>query len=177
MADYNQALQLVLQNEGGYANDPNDQGGETYKGIARNMNSNWVGWTLIDLQKKQGNFPANLANSSELNAEIEQFYKVNYWDKVKGDDLADQRVANAIFDFAVNAGCGTSSILAQKVAEVTEDGVLGAASVTAINAIQPDQFLAYFTIAKIARYVSIVKSRPSSQKYFYGWVRRALGDI
>jgi lysozyme family protein len=176
MANYKQALQLVLQYEGGYSNDPNDPGGETYKGVARNMNSNWIGWTLIDLQKKQSNFPANLNNNNELNSEIEHFYKVNYWDKVKGDDLTDQRVANAIFDFAVNAGCSTSSLLAQKVVDAKEDGVIGAGSVAAINTMPADQFLAYFTIAKIARYIRIVKNRPTSKKYFYGWVRRALGD-
>ncbi len=176
MADFNQALQLVLQNEGGYSSDPNDPGGETYKGVARNMNSNWVGWTLIDLQKKQPNFPANLTNNSELNAEIEQFYKVNYWDRVKGDDITEQRVANSIFDFGVNAGVGTSVILAQKVTGADEDGVMGPDSVTAINKTDADQFIAYFTLAKIARYIKIVKSRPASQKYFYGWIRRALGD-
>jgi lysozyme family protein len=37
MADFKQAYQLVLQNEGGYVNDPNDPGGETYKGVARNI--------------------------------------------------------------------------------------------------------------------------------------------
>jgi lysozyme family protein len=177
MADFKQALQLVLQNEGGYVNDPNDTGGETYKGIARNMNSNWLGWTLIDLAKKQPNFPANLANNSELNVEIEHFYKVNYWDRVKGDQITDQRVANAIFDFGVNAGTGTSSILAQKVSGSNEDGVLADTSLTAINNMQPEVFLAYFTIAKIARYISIVKKRPANQKYFYGWVRRAWGEI
>ncbi len=176
MADYKQALQLVLQNEGAYSNDPNDPGGETYKGIARKMNSNWIGWTLIDLQKKQSNFPANLSNNSELNSEIEDFYKLNYWDKIKGDNLSDQRVANAIFDFAVNAGCGTSSLLAQKVVGINEDGVMAADSVNAINNMEAEQFLAYFTIAKIARYIRIVKNRPTSKKYFYGWVRRALGD-
>ena len=176
MADFNQALQLVLQNEGGYSSDPNDPGGETYKGVARKMNSNWIGWTLIDLQRKQGNFPANLANNSELNAEIEQFYKVNYWDRVKGDDITDQRVANSIFDFGVNAGTGTSVILAQKVTGANEDGIMGTNSVTAVNATDPDQFIAYFTLAKIARYIKIVRNRPSSQKYFFGWIRRALGD-
>lgn len=175
MADFNQALQLVLQNEGGYVNDPNDPGGETYKGVARKMNSNWIGWTLIDLQKKQPNFPANLANNGELNAEIQQFYKVGYWDTVKGDDITDQRVANTIFDFGVNAGVSTSVILAQKVTEVNEDGVMTADTVTAVNAMEGDKFLAYFTIAKIARFIKIVQHRPASQKYFYGWIRRALG--
>jgi lysozyme family protein len=176
MADFKQALQLVLENEGGYVKDPNDPGGETYKGVARNMNSNWAGWTLIDLQKRQPNFPANLANNADLNSEIEQFYKVNYWDTVKGDDISDQRVANSIFDFGVNAGVGTSTILAQKVTDSDEDGVMSTNSLAAINAMNAEQFLAYFTLAKIARYIKIIKSRPSSQKYFYGWIRRALGD-
>ena len=177
MADFKQALQLVLQNEGGYSNDANDAGGETYKGIARNMNSTWIGWTLIDLQKQQPNFPANLANNNELNGEIEQFYKINYWDTVNGDDLTDQRIANAIFDFGVNAGVKTSSVLAQKVAEVTEDGVIGNESIGAINKMQPEIFLAFLTLAKIARYITIVQKRPTNQKYFYGWVRRALGEV
>lgn len=177
MADFKQALQMVLQHEGGYVNDPNDPGGETYKGIARNMNSGWLGWILIDIQKKQANFPANLSNNSELNTEIEHFYKINYWDRVKGDQINDQRVANTIFDFSVNAGVSTGSVLAQKVVDAKEDGVLGNISIGAINAMQPEQFLSYYTIAKIARYIKIVKNRPSSQKYFYGWVRRALGEF
>ncbi|HET7819464.1 MAG TPA: glycosyl hydrolase 108 family protein [Bacteroidia bacterium] len=177
MADFKQAYQLVLQNEGGYVNDPNDPGGETYKGVARNIYSKWLGWTLIDLQKRQPNFPANLVNKAELNAEIEQFYRVNYWDKIKGDEIKDQRVANSIFDFAVNAGTTTSSLLAQKVVGVTEVGVLDADSLTAINNQSADQFISAFTLAKIARYISIVKKRPTSHKYFYGWIRRALGDI
>ena len=37
MANYDQAFQLILQNEGGYVNDPDDPGSETYKGIARKM--------------------------------------------------------------------------------------------------------------------------------------------
>ncbi len=175
MADFNQALQLVLQNEGGYVNDPNDPGGETYKGVSRKMNSNWIGWTLIDLQKKQPNFSANLANNTELNAEIEQFYKVGYWDTVKGADITEQRVANCIFDFGVNAGVGTSVILAQKVTGVNEDGVMSPDSVSAVNNMDPDQFIAYFTLAKIARFINIVERRPLSKKYFYGWIRRALG--
>ena len=68
MADFNQALQMVLQNEGGYVNDPNDPGGETYKGIARKMNSNWIGWQLIDLQKKQNNIFLNACVQIEFTA-------------------------------------------------------------------------------------------------------------
>jgi len=61
------------------------------------------------------------------------------------------------------------------VVGVDHDGVIGNDSIDAINNFNVDLFLASFTIAKIARYVGIVQKRPTSQKYFYGWVRRALG--
>lgn len=35
MADFDKAHLEVMGNEGGYANNPVDAGGETYKGIAR----------------------------------------------------------------------------------------------------------------------------------------------
>ncbi|RYD50653.1 MAG: hypothetical protein EOP52_13405, partial [Sphingobacteriales bacterium] len=36
MADFLTAYKRTAVAEGGYANDPDDLGGETYKGIARN---------------------------------------------------------------------------------------------------------------------------------------------
>lgn len=175
MANFTQSLQLILQNEGGYVNDPKDPGGETFKGIARKMNPTWAGWKLFDAQKKQPNFPKNLTAIADLNTAIEIFYKSNYWDKVKGDDLQDQSVANSIFDFAVNAGVSVSSKLAQEVVKAKADGVIGKATIAAINNTAPDYFLALFTVAKINRYISIVEAKPTSKKFFYGWIRRAVG--
>ena len=176
MANYEQALQWVLSHEGGYINDPDDPGGETYKGVARKMNSKWDGWLHIDMLKKQSGFPANLDKDSDLQEAVRSFYEVNYWDRIKGDELANQEVATSIFDFAVNAGVSTSSSLAQLVVGADKDGVIGNQSVQMINSFDPDHFIASFTVAKIARYVNIVKNRPTSKKYFYGWVRRALGE-
>jgi Putative secretion activating protein len=176
MANYEQALQWVLSHEGGYVNDPDDPGGETYKGVARKMNSKWNGWTIIDMLKRQKGFPANLDKDSELQDAVQSFYQVNYWDKIKGDEIANQEVATSIFDFAVNAGVSTSSSLAQLVVSAEKDGVIGNQSVQMINGFDPDHFIASFTVAKIARYLNIVKNRPTSKKYFYGWVCRALGE-
>ena len=175
MADFKKALAITLKNEGGYVSDPQDPGGETYKGIARNMNSKWNGWATIDSMKKQSGFPRNLDNNVDLQEEVEQFYKTNYWDKVKGDDIVDQDVAFSIFDFGVNAGIGTAASLAQMVVGADADGVIGQGTLSAINQFDPHHFIASFTVAKIMRYIAIVQKRPTSQKYFYGWVRRAVG--
>jgi lysozyme family protein len=175
MADFKPAFEKTIAHEGGYVNDPDDPGGETYKGVARKIHSKWLGWHIIDLLKRQSGFPANLDTNEELQAEVENFYEIQFWNRISGSLIAKQAVANSIFDFAVNAGVGTSATLAQMVADSPADGVLGKNSAEAINRMDPDHFQAAFTVAKIARYVNIVKKRPTSRKYFYGWVIRALG--
>lgn len=176
MAQFKQAFDKTIATEGGYVNDPDDPGGETYKGVARKIHSKWRGWTIIDMQKRQSGFPAILDTNIELHAEILSFYEVNFWDRLNADQIDSQEVAESIFDFAVNAGVATSATLAQMIAGCNTDGIIGPDSIKAINAFNPEHFLAAFTVAKIARYVNIVKKRPTSRKYFYGWVIRALGE-
>lgn len=174
ISHFAEALKRLLTNEGGYANDPDDPGGETFKGVARNMFSQWEGWALIDSLKRQPGFPASLERNTELQGMIADFYRLHFWDRMQGDGLRDAQVAFSIFDFAVNAGVSTSVVLAQNVANVNADGVMGPASLQAINSMDPEYFLAAFTVAKILRYIAIVKKRPTSRKYFFGWVCRAV---
>lgn len=176
MANFNEAFEKVIANEGGYVNDANDPGGETYKGISRKMHSGWIGWHIVDLLKKQNGFPALLDQNVELQSEIKQFYQIQFWDRISGNLIADQAVANSIFDFAVNAGTTTSATLAQMTSGIKIDGIIGPKTAEAINNIPSGNFLASFTLAKIARYIHIVKKRPVSRKYFFGWVCRALDE-
>jgi len=177
MSLFETSLEKILAHEGGYVNDPDDPGGETYKGIARAMHSKWNGWVRIDMCKNQSGFPANLEKDDELQNAIAQFYQVNFWDALSADNITNQLVADSIFDFAVNAGLKTSASLAQLVVEAGTDGVIGPQSLEKINAFDPEHFLAAFTVAKIARYISIVKKRPESRKYFYGWICRAISPL
>ena len=176
MADFNKAFLLILANEGGYSNDSDDPGGETYKGIARKKQPDWIGWIIVDAMKKQPNFPASLDQSQNLQAEIQRFYKAIFWDKVGGDNINDQEIANSIFDFAVNSGVSTSIGLAQQVVDASCDGVIGPKTVQAINNFQPDHFIAAFTVEKCRKYIAICKKRPDSRKYFFGWIERAVNS-
>lgn len=177
MGNFESAFGKVLQHEGGYVNDPNDPGGETYKGVSRKIWSSWAGWTNVDLARRMAGFPANLENDHDLQQKIQDFFRINFWDKISGNNIDAQEVATSIFDFAVNAGVQTSASLVQMIIDTKPDGVIGDDTLKKLNEFDVDYFLAAFTVAKIARYINIVKKRPISRKYFYGWVCRAFGDI
>lgn len=38
MADFQESFRIAMGHEGGYSKDPDDAGGETYKGISRKFN-------------------------------------------------------------------------------------------------------------------------------------------
>lgn len=174
MADFNTAFELTMKAEGGYVHDPDDPGGETYKGIARARNSKWQGWVDIDLLKNKANFPQNMDDNLALQEKVKSLYEANYWDKIQGDEITDQDIAESIFDFAVNAGPGTSAKLAQITVQAKTDGVIGPKTLKKINADDKRAFLAVFSLAKIGRYINICEQRSQSRKYFFGWVRRTL---
>ncbi|WDE03655.1 N-acetylmuramidase [Thalassomonas viridans] len=177
MADFDTAFELTMTAEGGYVNDPDDPGGETYKGIARTRNPKWPGWTEVDLLKNNSNFPRNLDHHPPLQTKVKALYEAHYWDKIRGDEITDQDIAESIFDFAVNAGPRTSAKLAQVAVGAKADGVIGPKTLKKLNDDDKRAFLAVFALAKIGRYVSICEKRKESRKYFFGWVRRTLEGI
>lgn len=167
MADFLPAFEAMIRREGGYKlhTVEHDTGGMTYAGIARNKNPQWAGWIIID----QGGTP-----QADL---VRGFYRSNFWNPLRLDEVSDQRVASSLFDFAVNAGTGTASKLAQIVVGTTPDGRIGAKSIEALNASNPELFLAHFTLAKIARYRDIVRRDRNQQKFLLGWINRALEQV
>ena len=167
MADFAPAFEKTLIAEGGYqlTNIANDNGGQTYAGIARKMNPQWAGWSYID---EGGTPPADM---------VRVFYKQNYWEPLGLTAIESQAVAAAIYDFAVNAGTGTAAKLAQIVAGTTPDGRIGPASTAAINAIRPELFMAHYALAKIARYRDIVRRDKTQIKFLMGWINRTLDGV
>ncbi len=174
MAEFNVALQKTLAHEGGYSNDPDDLGGETYKGISRKAHSHWHGWEIIAKYKSKSGFPTSLDNDVELQKEVEIFYWTDFWLPLKAFKMLTQSTADSVFDFAVNAGIKTSVSLVQSVVGANTDGIIGDQTLAKLNAFDPSHFQAVFTVAKIQYYISIIKKRPASKKYLYGWIIRAL---
>lgn len=113
MAKFDPAFNATMGTEGGYANDPNDHGGETYAGISRNNFPNWEGWKIIDYLKILGKFPANIKANTTLPGMVKDFYRKNFWNVIRGDEIESQDIANQLFDMAVNAGNGAAIKLAE----------------------------------------------------------------
>lgn len=167
MADFIPAYESMIRNEGGYKlhNVAGDRGGLTYAGIARNRWPRWPGWSAID---------RNEIPTTDL---VRDFYLVNFWMAVRGDDITDQRIARSLFDFAVNAGPVTAIKLAQIVAGTTPDGKLGPKTLAALNAMDGEKFVLAYALAKVARYRDIVTNDRSQMKFIIGWLNRTLQGI
>lgn len=167
MAQFEPAFEIMMTNEGGYklTNDPVDRGGQTYAGVSRKAWPQWAGWAYIDRGETP---PTQLVRS---------FYKTNFWDAVRGDEITDNRIASSIFNFAVNTGVKVAVKLAQIVVGVAPDGSLGEKTLAALNASSPSIFIPSYTVAKIARYRDIVRRDPTQKRFLLGWINRSLEGI
>lgn len=139
MANFIEAYNKTAQNEGGYRNVAWDLGGETYAGIARNYNPQWPGWTTIDALKNNyagGKIPYN-AKFHSLNQSVQSFYLQNYWNKIMGDAIKSQPIANLAYDFVVQSGQAVRQIQEAinkvKPGTVTVDNQFGNQTLAAIN--------------------------------------------
>lgn len=139
MADFNASIKDTLIHEGintnmGYVNDPNDRGGETIAGIARKFHPSDPIWTLVDNAKK-GKFPQNLKDIPGILDKIKYFYRANYWNKVHGDELKSQNIANILFDTAVLEGYTAAIKRAQGIVGETQNGVMTQDLINKLNAL------------------------------------------
>lgn len=176
MAQFKVAFLRTAINEGGYVNDSSDNGGETYKGISRKFHPDWEGWSFIDKNKplKRG----QIIDNPELSNMVKTFYKINYWDKIKGDFYNSQELADEIYDTAINMGVSTSARFLQKSINllsqdyIKEDGIIGSKTLTAANKTMIRNLLKCLNGFQFMKYADICKEDPSQEKFFKGWLKR-----
>src|SRR5512141_1451174 len=119
MADFKTAYKLTMVVEGDYANDPHDRGGETWRGIARKMHPDAAIWSVVDEYKSKPGFPGNLKAAAGLEELVWLFYKKEFWDCLRLDDINDQRISNELFDTSVNMGQGIAATFLQRALNIS----------------------------------------------------------
>lgn len=180
MTDFNQAYRITMNNEGGYADNPLDHGGETWRGIARNFWLHWLGWPVVDTIKAQ--HPANLNVALSENLELEKlvlsFYKTEFWDVIRLSSLNDQEIANSLFDISVNMGTGTAAKIFQEAINtfpgnsIVIDEKIGQITLAVANEIHSSSLFEKINELREQRYDEIIAKNPSQVAFKKSWFSR-----
>ena len=159
--DFDRAVAVVLQHEGGLVDDPDDPGGITNHGIS-----------LRFLRRvRPGARPEDIRNLTR--DEAIELYRRHFWHRYGYASLRDQAVATKVFDLSVNMGPRGAHVCLQRALRATgervsEDGVLGPKTRAAVHRAAPGELLSALRSEAAGTYRN--RRRP---KYITGWLNRA----
>jgi lysozyme family protein len=166
MATFDIFLPMLLKFEGGYVDDPEDPGGETNKGVTMATFQN-CSHELLGIDPTSDNLKAL------TDAQAGIIYKALYWNKIQGDAIDLQDLANIVCDFFVNAGSHATKLLQnvmiQMGASVSVDGVIGPGSIAALSSLPQLEVYQRYKEGRIAYYQSLGQKYP---KFLKGWLNR-----
>lgn len=188
MADFKTSHKIVMLHEGGYANNPVDTGGETYKGIARKRHPNWSGWADVDAAKKlfskASALDIFLQGNDRLQLKVLAFYKQQFWDELNLDKVISQEIATELYDTGVNMGTGVAALFLQTALNVSnrngkdyvdlkKDAKIGPNTVNTLNIHQrPADVLKVLNCLQGSRYIDIMERNPGQEIFFRSWFSR-----
>lgn len=156
----NRFIDLILESEGGYVNDPLDRGGATKYGITqKTLNA----WTVAKKLKpiKARDLPLSTART---------IYMEWYLNPCLCANLA---VTLLIFDWGVNSGVMTAIMGLQKILGVKQDGIIGPRTNQAIMEYAPREMLLTRIVNKRHEYYANIIGKDKAQATFaIGWASR-----
>lgn len=148
MGVFDQCFAAVVGLEGGYANNPADPGGATKFGVSQRSYPN-----------------VNIAQLTLDQAKA--IYRSDFWAKIQGDSLPPP-LAFMAFDCSVNCGVGRAARLLQQAVGISQDGVIGPATLAAVAKQKLVDVLTEFH----ARRMLFQLTLPTVTTFGLGWSRR-----
>jgi len=167
MADIKILAPYILSWEGGYADIPGDSGGPTNRGVTI------ATWRLHGYDKNGD----GVINSTDVKliTEYDAIYVVMkpvFWDKISGDKIKDQSVANIIVDWMWMSGVKSVIKKVQRILGVTADGIVGPKTLAAINKADGKTLFNKIWSSRQQFYFNIVEQTPVKKKFLKGWLNR-----
>ena len=155
----------ILRFEGGFVNDPKDRGGAT------NMGVTLATWRQVGYDKDgDGDIDANDIKLLSK-ADAVKVLRLNYWNRWKGDQITNQSIAEILVDWVWGSG-KWGIVIPQRLLKVPDDGIVGTATLFAINNGNQRGLHAAIFQARRAFIEELVKNHPDQIKFFNGWMNR-----
>jgi len=152
---FDEIIEVVLEHEGGYVNDPKDPGGETKYGVSKRA------------------YPdEDIKNLTEEGAK--DIYRRDYWEKNRCAELSED-LRHIYFDMCVNMGAGRATKIMQetanaKGANLKIDGGMGPMTIGAMKNVELERVRAY----RVKYYATLIERKPDLAKFYFGWFKRSL---
>jgi lysozyme family protein len=157
---FDACLAVTLREEGGYSCNNADPGGATNHGVTLHS---WESWT-----KK----PATPADIKALTvADVTPFYRATFWQPLNCDQLGPA-LGLCVFDFAVNAGASRAARHLQILVGQQRDGVIGPATIKALQAYITSHGLPATVAAYQADRAAYYRVLPTFSTFGGGWLAR-----
>lgn len=138
-------------------NDPSDGGGRTQYGISEKSN------------------PEAWKDGKVTEAEAREIYTRKYVLAPKFNLINYPPLQAQLIDFGVNSGPMIAIMKLQGILGVTQDGVLGPATLAKLT--DPVKVNKLLVIERVKMICKIVQKDPSQLKYLGGWINRSLEFI
>lgn len=153
-------LKIILNNEGGFVDDPDDPGGRTNFGITQATYNNY----------NPGKDVKNITQD-----EVASIYMKGYYIP-SGASQLDGKLATQLFDCAVNCGVVTAIKMLQKVIGVSVDGVFGPQTLSAVTGshFNSDELARLYALERVRYYTKLALKRPVMVKFLTSWLARTL---
>ena len=176
MANFEQAIQGTFKAEGGFQNHADDN--------ANYVNGVLIGTNLgISAQGYHAFYKKVPSINDMKNLTVEQakaIFKGNYWDKVNGDKILNQSVAELMFQYVIGSGSGQISDLKDIANGVNPSDIdiketdipFTDAESIFINALNQGDYHAALKEWRWNLYDAIVLRNPKKGKFLKGWQNR-----
>ncbi|MCC4588116.1 N-acetylmuramidase [Xanthomonas sp. NCPPB 1067] len=169
MADFMQFFPTFLRFQGGFVDAPQDPGGATNMGISLATFSQTAQATL-------GVQPSLESLRALTVAQAATLYKTLYWDRLQGDAIQLQALADILFDFYTEAGSAAvkllQSLLGEMGQQVPVDGRFSAQTLAALQQVDQTQLYMRYKQGRVDYYTRLATARPTLRPFLKGWLAR-----
>ena len=173
--------------EGGFVNDPADNGGATNMGVTI---------ATFEAYCRRKAYPRPTVERLKRLTEKEwaDILKTMYWDLWKADGIKSQKVANILVDWVWGSG-RNGIVIPQRLLGVKADGIAGEQTLQAVNNSNPDtlfqaiydarkKFYRDITASSVAKYEAKIGRKATekellkytNKRFLNGWLNR-LEDL